>query len=917
MYRLFSLLLLLAGSTAAIAQSLTVTGYVTDTAGKPMGSASVALLQTSDSTMTAFGVSNSSGYFEVKGAPKGDYLLQVAMMGYYTSYRKVTLPMSNDGTVGLVTLQENPSALGEVVVSGEKIPIRLKGDTIEYNASSFKVKPNAMVEDLLRQLPGVEVDRDGNIRSQGKDVKKVLVDGKEFFGDNPKVATKNLPADAISKVQTFDKRSDQSQFTGIDDGQRDQTINLELKDGKKTGHFGELKAGGGTDNRYEAAAKIYQFRKKTQLAALGTLNNINEFGFSMEDYIDLNGGLSSLLNGSGQFNISNADDVPVNFGQPTTGNIASGAAGLNYSWEPRTNNRFNINYMGNGADKDLDQRTNTQNFTPGSTFIRDEQARELTASRNHGLNARWRNDIDSMHQVTWTASGGFKTSHRDRNALTESLRDQLLQNRLRSDATTNGHTFTAATTLGYTQKLKGGWPVFRANAGFSYERALARLEWNNLTEFFDPGTSLTDQQFQENTSEQMKGNAGMALVRSLGKGLYLEPELIGAYDRDLIRRRQGMLPEGGNLFDSLSPDFYRNAWSATPKLSLRKSTQKTQWSVSLGYESTWMTPVFNSNAGQTGLYQYWVPSLFWQRSLGLGRMINFSYRTDVRLPAASQLLPVVNSANPLERLTGNSTLRPEYVHRANVSYNRFDQFTMSSFFAYLNMNYTTDKINWDRTINPDLSQDLRLVNTGYEANITGNISAGTPIRSLGIGIDGSLQESFARAVSPVNGVDNINTTWNHTFELSFNNRKKDRWDVNIGGKINISDSRYSLNKELNNTYYNYTGFAQLSYRPDDHWYFTASADLTHYTARSFDEPVTIPLLKAEVSRTFLKNDRGMLTLKGFDLLNRNTYVQRISQLNYLMDQRSNTIGRYVMLTFSYRLNRAGNAPGKGKTIRIN
>lgn len=915
MYKLCSLLLLLACSTATFAQSFGVKGYVTDTAGKPVGSASIALLQPSDSTMAAFGVSNSSGYFEVKGAARGEYLLQVAMMGYYTSYRKVTLPLGNDGSAGMIALQENPSALGEVIVSGEKIPIRIKGDTVEYNAGSFKVKPNAAVEDLLRQLPGVEVDRDGNIKSQGKDVKKVLVDGKEFFGDDPKIATKNLPADAISKVQTFDKRSDQSLFTGIDDGERDQTINLMLKDGKKTGHFGELKAGGGTDSRYEASAKVYQFRKKTQMAALGTLNNINEFGFSMRDYIDLKGGLSSLLGSGGQFAL-NSDDMPVNFGQPTTGNITSGAVGLNYSWEPRTNNRFNISYIGNGADKELDQNTNTQNFTPGSTFIRDDRQREVTAGRNHSLAARWRNDIDSFHQVTWTGNAGFKTSHTDRNAITESWRDELLQNRLRSDATTNGHFYNAATTLGYTQKLKGNWPVFRANAGFSYERGLSETEWTNFTEFFDPVTSLTDRQFQDNTAEKVKGNAGTFLVRSLGKGLYLEPGISGAYDRDLIRRRQGALPEGGSVFDSLSPDFYRNAWSATPQLSLRKSNQKTQWSINIGYESTWMTPVINNLAGSTGLYQYWTPSLFWQRSLGLGRLINFSYRTDVRLPTANQLLPVLNIANPLERMTGNSTLRPEYVHNANVHYSRFDQFSMSSLFAYLNMSYTTDKINWDRTINPDLSQDLRLVNTGYQADVTGQVSAGKPLRSLGVGVNATLQEMMARAVSPVNGVDNINTTWTHELELSIDNRKKDRWDVNVGGKINISDSRYSLNKQLNNTYYNYTGFAQLSYRPDDHWYFTVSMDLTHYTARSFNEPVTIPLLKAEVSRTFLKNDRGMLTLKGFDLLDRNTYVQRVSQLNYLMDQRSNTIGRYLMLSFSYRLNKAGNAPGAGTTIRI-
>src|SRR5690606_2593335 len=196
---------------------------------------------------------------------------------------------------GRILLYPNEAAmLNEVVITGERVPIRINGDTLEYNAGSFKVKPNAVVEDLLRKLPGVQVDKEGNIKSMGKDVTKVLVDGKEFFGDDPKIATKNLPADAIEKVQSFQKRSEESLFSEIDDGQREQTLNLVLREGKKTGYFGEALGAGGVPGRYEGSLKAFKFRSKTQLAALGMLNNINKFGFSLQDYLSFSGGINNL-----------------------------------------------------------------------------------------------------------------------------------------------------------------------------------------------------------------------------------------------------------------------------------------------------------------------------------------------------------------------------------------------------------------------------------------------------------------------------------------------------------------------------------------------------------------------------------------------------------------------------------------------
>jgi hypothetical protein len=231
----------------------------------------------------------------------------------------------------------------------------------------------------------------------------------------------------------------------------------------------------------------------------------------------------------------------------------------------------------------------------------------------------------------------------------------------------------------------------------------------------------------------------------------------------------------------------------------------------------------------------------------------------------------------------------------------------------MNGSYTTDKISWSRTIQPDLSQDMVAVNTDYALQARMNAQYSRPVRKLGLQVTASLQETWNKSLSPVNGIDNINNTLSHQLELSFSNLNSDKWDLRWGGTAELSSANYSLNKELNNNYYNYSGFARIGYRPSDNWNFVLSGDITYYTARSFNDPLTIPLLKAEVTRYIFKNQRGAISLNGFDLLDRNKALLRTSQLNSLIEQRSNIIGRYVMLSFSYKLNRAGRKgdPGAG------
>lgn len=904
-FRIAAVLLLYVSAPHIAQAQNTVRGSVADGSGKALKGIAVSLLYPADSTLAFFGITDGEGHYAIQSVANGNYVLQASGMDYQTHYQTLIVPMPS-GILPTITLK-SAVALEGVQVSAEKIPIMLKKDTIEYNAGAYKTKPDAPVEDLLKKLPGVEVDKAGNVKAAGKDVQKVLVDGKEFFGNDKKVATKNLPADAIDKVQVFDDHSDQSRYTGIDDGERERTINLMLKENKRKGYFGDLEAGGGTDERYKLAGHYYRFKKTSQFAALGMLNNINQFGFSFEDYLSFSGGLSSLLNGSGNsFEIGG--NTPINFGQQITGLITSGSAGLNYTYESKSG-RYNISYMGNGADKKLDQLTNSLNYTDNATFTRDEALNEEKKDISHGLNYSIRQDLDSFQQLRFNGNTSYSNGRANNHTISSSSIQSALLNNLDSRVNNDANSLTSTGTLSYTKRNKSKWPSIKAATGGTIEKTFSGNEWYNTTAYFQPTERIiTDNQYQHNDGLKWNYNASLSVTRRIGANHYLEPELRGALTADAMQRRQGL---AGNeqYIDSLSPTYERRYDYLRPGLTFRHSSQKVQYSVSLREELGWLTSM---PAGADALMiqrSYLLPAAFWQYNPASSTSLNASYNSSISVPSAKQMLPVTDYSNPVMRVRGNPLLLPEYQHNAYLSFHRFDAFNFRSFMASANFRYVHDKINPVRRINADLSEDVTYANLPDDYNASGQAEYRMPIRKLGININIGLNESYNKGMSVVNDVTNINNTFKHGGKLGISNRKKEHWDADVTLTASYTDSKYSVQQSFNSSFVQYGADAQLSYRPNDHFYFSTSANVDRYQSGSFADAVTVPLLQASATYYFLKGNRGALTLEGFDLLDRNKSIQRSSQLNYLVEQRSNTIGRYFLLSFKYRLTAVGGNSG--------
>ncbi len=898
---LVAALLLLPFSRLA-AQDNALTGKVIDTSAVPIPFTTVSLLQPEDSTLSFFGITNANGDFSIRNIAKGKYLVQVAFMGFSTYYKKIDIPYK-DGNYGVVMLVPVAVELGEMKVTGERIPVVLKKDTVEYNAGAFKTRPDASVEELLKKMPGIQVDHDGNVKAQGEDVRKVLVDGKEFFGSDPKVATQNLPADAINKVQVFNKKSDAAEFTGIDDGSREKTINLMLKDGKKVGYFGDVQAGAGTDERYKLNGKLYKFRQKSQFAAIGMMNNINQSGFSFQDYLNFNGGMRNLMAG-GPGGLELGDNLPIDFGRPVTGLINSGAAGLNYSYEPRKNNRIAVSYLGNGAEKKLLQDTRTENFTTGDPFIRNDNNNEFSRNLAHRLSLNIRKDMDSVNQFTLAGNASLSDSRANGITISSSTVRDVVLNRLDSRTEDNGNSGRGSGSASYLRNVKGNWPIFRAGADVGYDKTLTRTEWYNITNILSGPVVVNDNQFQRDEAVNSNYELNTSITRSMGHAVYLDPELRGGYNTQGINRQQGM-PQADVATDSLSPDFGRDYRWLRPGFTLRKSATKDQVSVALRAEVATLSTRLKDVITRTDKYLYALPSASWHHEYSSSKRLSLGYNSTVTAPRAARMLPVLNSANPVQRYIGSNDLRPEYQHRVNANWIKFDQFSMTSLFANASAAYTLDKISVSRTINPDLTQTIMPVNVAGNLDANARVEYGMPIRKLKVNVNLELSERYERGISIVNTVGNTSNTLTHELRLTIDNRKKNKLDVSVGSAVNVSNASYSVDRSLNNTFYNFTGFSEINLTPSSRWNFQVIADVTQYNARSFDKAVIVPILKAEASYYFLKNKRGVLSLYGFDLLDQNKGIERISELNYLRQTTSNIIGRYGMLSFKYKIGKTG------------
>jgi hypothetical protein len=911
--RQFILCFILSVATINVFPQLSsIKGNICDENGIKIEFAPVVLLLPKDSTIAYFGVSNGQGNFEIKAVKNGKYMLQAAFMGYQTVFREVTLPLAGGEDLGTVVMKSKPISLGEVVVEKEYIPMRFKTDTIEFNAAAFKTKPDAVVEDLLKKLPGLDIDRAGNIKAMGENVTKVLVDGREFFGSDPKLATRNVPADALKKIQVFDKKSDDAEFTGIDDGLRDKTLNLLLKEDKKNAVFGELLGGAGNKGLYQGSSKVYRFTKENQFAALAMINNINQFGFSFRDYLDFTGSGEGGHGGSVQMRLPSgfAGSFPINFGQPVNGLSTSGAGGLNFSRQFKKDSRYFMSYIANGSDRNLLQSISTRNFTESNSFMQEEVLNQDKLDFSQRFNFGLRNRIDSTQNLYLDGSVSVANGNISSTRNISIFNSESEKNRVSIKPSEKQRRIYGNINGFYNKILNKGKSVFRLASAASWSKNIGNSDWINETMFFDPLRMIYANQLQQNKTFLTNISARSSFTQQFGNSFYLQPGIDAGKQTESLNRLQGPALSLNEKIDSLSPVFISQYTWFKPEIRLIRNTYKTQFTMAMQAELGYTGNSLNNDAQTKNYHFYFVPWLSWEYEYKTARRVRIYYQTEVKVPTINQLLPVADISNPLALSWGNRSLKPQVSNNLSLNWWIFDQFSFTSFLTGINASYTRDKINWDRTIDENMKQTMSLTNVPDDYSIQSNTDFSTPVRRLGIKINSSLEEKWNRGLSYVNGAVNINTNFSQRASLSFENRKKIKLDVKIGGAIQITDAKFSIQESLNNRYVDFSYFTEIRYNPNKHWNFEITTDVTKYNARSFATAISIPLIGVETSYYFLKKNRGILTLKGSDLLNRNKGIERTSELNFLREQRSNMLGRFFMISFKYRLNKFIGSSGR-------
>lgn len=925
----------------------TVQGIVLDsTTRKPLLEANISLLSARDSSFVQVQSTGGDGDFKLQNVATGTYRVLVTFVGYESKAIRVSITADRpDVALGTLLLQPQTQTLGEVAVKAERAPVSVKGDTLEFNAGSFKTQPNAQVEDLIRKLPGMEVDRDGNLKAQGQDVKRVLVDGKPFFGNDPKMATRNLPADMVERVQVFDRQSDQSQFSGVDDGERDRTINIVTKRDRRRGVFGQNAAGYGADEsndaRYQVRLGVNRFNNGQQLSALGQFNNINQQGFTGEG---LNAGGGQGGNGGGGggrqtvTNVGGGGSSGSN-GLGPTGITRALAGGLNFSDALGTKVDLSSSYFLNQTNT-RNQQTNFRTTTiPGrnggapTVNLTNGQSGSDNTYTSHRFNVQlnWRLDSMNSLRVIPNLTYSPNVSNSNSNSRTTDAAGNLLNSSV-GTSRNEGRNLSGTNVLLWMHKFKRRGRTFSANLvttindqnstglnqsrnQFARSTAVGSLTSVPGSSTITPGTSGTGP-FATNINQQSRqltnaitNNVTLSYTEPLSLAKTLEFRYSLSVSNNESDRRVYNFNEVTGQYDQINDTLTNNFNNVfiTNRLGTSYQFRRVKYQYTLGFDAQ-DARLQSDNLSKADqridkTFMNILPNARFQYNLGRNRNFTADYRTRVNAPSVTQLQPVIDNSNPLYIRQGNPELRPEYTHSLNLNYRTFNQTTFQNFVASLNLTNTYNRIVNATTISPAGAQVIQPVNADGFYSFFGFVSYGKPATWGGqrVNINLTTNVNGSRGISYVNQLLNRSLTVGLGQGLSLNTNLNEKTDLFLSGNVTYSIANYSAQPQQNTRYLTTTGNFRGFHRFGQRFFAQTDAYFIANAGRAAGYNQQFVLLNASVGQYLFRNKQGEWRLTGYDLLNQNRSITRNATDTYVEDVQSLVLRRYVMLTFAYTI----------------
>lgn len=928
---IIGVLLFLVGTVSLSAQTnYSIKGTIADTvSNSKLANASISVITAKDSILQKFTRVKEDGTFAINNLSKGKFIVLATYPGYADFVEHFTLDSAHTThNFGRISMLLKERLLQEVIVKGKAAAIKIKGDTTEFNPAAYNIQPNSKVEDLLKQLPGIEVDKDGKITAQGQTVKKVLVDGEEFFGDDPTLVTKNLRADMVDKVQLYDKKSDQAAFTGIDDGVKDKTINIKLKEDKKNGYFGKLDGGIGTDGYYQGQALFNRFKGKQKFSVYGTLGNTGKTGLGWEDNNKYGGGGNMefgddggiYIFGGGGDDLDSFDGRYNGEGKPVA---RTGGAHYDTKWN-NDKESINTNYKIGSLTVDGTKNTQQQNNFPGNISNTNSDQNNHNYMFRQKLDVNYQVKLDSMQNLKITADGTLKNSNTRSNFATQTRRldgSLINSNDRENSADVDGKVFNA--NAFYTKKFKKKSRTLSVNFKTAFNESDSKGFLKSNTRFYDSvGTYVskdTIDQYKVNKTQSTNINTNVTYTEPLAKDFTLAISYALSVNNATADRRTFNKDAGSgpyNILDNIySSDYKLNQLSNQGGMVF--NVQKQKYSFNFGTKVAGVrfkqVDEFGRMADLVRNFTNWYPQASFQYKFTKQSSLRLNYNGNTTQPNIDQIQPVRVNTDPLNIQVGNSGLKPSFTNRYNISYNSYK--VISNQYIWISGSYST-------TSNPIVSNVTRDTTTGISTYQSSNLKnkstsnfwvnayfdrkiPGLDINA-GLGLNGNGNTYYNLSNNVLNETKSYSYSGN--IRLSkYKEKKYDAW-MSAGPTYNINSS--SLNTVLNNNGRGFNANGGFNIYLPGKFQIGSDGNYTYNApTKSFPQDFKRFLLNANISRTFMK-DALKATVSGNDLLNQNTGYNRTGSANVLTQERYTTIRRYFMFSLTWDFNKVGGGAPK-------
>ncbi len=898
-------------SFTAFSQKGAISGVLTDASeNKPVYNSVVALLTPVDSILYKFTRSDKQGNFNFENLKDGSFIL-MTFHNQYADYLDTILINGDKKNIKNISLLSKIELLREVIIKTGSI--RIKGDTTSYRASDFKVDANANVEELLKKLPGIQVDKNGTIKAMGETVQRVLVDGEEFFGDDPGMAVKNLRADAVREVQVFDKKSDQAEFTGIDDGDTKKTINLKLKEDSKKGYFGKVDLANqpftDADSRYNGNIMVSSFKGKRKLSGYLLNGNTGQDGLSWDDGNNFGGNdnISMSMDDDGNVNYEWTDDTDD---EPTVntqnGFIKNTNAGLQYS------NKWNDKQTLNLSPK-YNQQIYTNNKSKISqTQVGDTQLNEISSQTsnvnrsNFKLNAIYDVKLDSINSLKITAKTNFYQTESDEytNATITGAED-VLKNKQEKTFTTDSDKTSLFASILYKHKFAKPRRTFTLSSSWS----TLNTNTNNFLKSFND--SYTDGVFssredvdQNKIGEKSTQNLSLNMTYSepISKSLALQLAYqvsLNTGDNDYNTYDYSDVDDKYNVVVSaLSNQFSQKIITNKPAIKLSYNSKKINYSVGSGFGITSFDLLDETLDNQyKRSYTNFFPSASFSYKYKSNSNFRINYQGATKQPTIDQLQPLRNNQDFFNQIVGNPDLKQSFSNSINIFQNNYNMLTESYFYQNINLKTTSNLISYSQVIDPENAKTItKPINTN--GNFSGNFyfGYGFKIKKFDMSVNLSPNFNYNKSVISINDVISDTKTLNSGLSIYLNKSKEKKYDFSLRNSFSNTRNVTSQNDEVKS--YNINDFELTTgVYLSPKWKLSSEYNfLARQKTTDFKDNLTNHLWNARLERTF-KNDEFTAYIMVRDILNQNIGISRSVYGNTIIQEENDRLKRYAMIGF--------------------